>query len=202
MLFSRLIGTILSVLSFVSVEGFQVSMRPMSISSTHYLLLSTSKTTITKSSTPKVSTTKTKRSRRPFQSSLQRMSRSEEVEDASNHEPTVHSTLSERRRSLLRSPFTSVMMTTTAAIMTAIPTDPSMAFVGSLPEWQNTNIILQGVTLRVTDPSQRQQMISFLQEGFDMQILRQSPDGLDTVRSTQEVLLSALLDMHAFSSFS
>jgi hypothetical protein len=51
---------------------------------------------------------------------------------------------------------------------------PSMvqASVGDLPEFADTNAILQGITVKVTDPSQQKAMIQFLEDGFDCQVLR------------------------------
>jgi hypothetical protein len=59
--------------------------------------------------------------------------------------------------------------------------DSAQAAIGTLPELQDTNAVLQGLTIRVTDPSQQKQMITFLQDAFDMDVLRGTPDGLDTV---------------------
>lgn len=59
--------------------------------------------------------------------------------------------------------------------------DDANAAMGTLPELQDTNAVLQGLTIKVTDPSQQKQMISFLQDAFDMEVLRGTPDGLDTV---------------------
>lgn len=46
------------------------------------------------------------------------------------------------------------------------------AMVGTLPELSNTNIVLQSITIQVSDRMQQNAMIQFLQDGFDMMILR------------------------------
>lgn len=52
------------------------------------------------------------------------------------------------------------------------------AAVGSLPEYANTNAILQGITIVVADQSQQDAMIAFLQDGFGAQILRKRRQGV------------------------
>jgi hypothetical protein len=61
-----------------------------------------------------------------------------------------------------------------ASLVTASTGLPSMvqANVGDLPEFANTNAILQGITVKVADPSQQKAMIQFLEDGFDCQVLR------------------------------
>jgi hypothetical protein len=162
MIYTKFIGNsirssfIFLILVMVSIEGFHFTMRFQS------------------TSTPCWSMPTIKKEITPIDATTTNLQRKEEMEDTIIR---LDRTPSQQRRSLLRSSLALMMVTT------AITTDSSsMAFVGSLPEWENTNTILQGLTIRVTDPSQRQQMIAFLQEGFDMQILRQSADQLDTVR--------------------
>lgn len=58
----------------------------------------------------------------------------------------------------------------TAAALQKIP--PARAAVGSLPEYQDTNVILQGITVRVADKSQQDAMIKFMTDAFDAQVLR------------------------------
>jgi hypothetical protein len=41
-----------------------------------------------------------------------------------------------------------------------------------LPEYTDTNNILQGITIRVVDQSQQKAMITFLEDGFDCEVLR------------------------------
>jgi hypothetical protein len=48
----------------------------------------------------------------------------------------------------------------------------ALAEVGSLPEFAATNAILRGITVNVADPSQQESMITFLENGFDMKVLR------------------------------
>ena len=68
-----------------------------------------------------------------------------------------------------------------ATVMTVVPAETACAAVGTLPGLQDTNAVLQGITVRVTDPAQQKQMIAFLQDAFDMDVLRGTPDGIDTV---------------------
>mmetsp|Transcript_1532 Transcript_1532/g.2090 ORF Transcript_1532/g.2090 Transcript_1532/m.2090 type:complete len:350 (-) Transcript_1532:50-1099(-) len=56
---------------------------------------------------------------------------------------------------------------------------PAQGSVGKLPEFQDTNVVLKGVTVKVTEPSQLKQMISFLQICFDFKVLRSTADGSD-----------------------
>ena len=46
------------------------------------------------------------------------------------------------------------------------------AAVGTLPEFTDTNAILQGLTIKVADQSQQNAMIQFLENGFEFQVLR------------------------------
>jgi len=68
---------------------------------------------------------------------------------------------------------------TAAALPFASPVSPAQAFVGNLPEFQDTNAVLKGITVKVTDPTQLKQMISFLQICFDFKVLRSTADGSD-----------------------
>jgi hypothetical protein len=65
------------------------------------------------------------------------------------------------------------------------PSKPANAAVGSLPEFSDTNAILQGVTVKVADQSQQESMIKFLIDSFDFKVLRQRKSGsiTDTVSS-------------------
>lgn len=61
--------------------------------------------------------------------------------------------------------------------------ETSQAAVGTLPEFSETNAILQGVTVNVADQSQEDSMIKFLTDAFDFKVLRQRKVGsiTDTV---------------------
>lgn len=89
---------------------------------------------------------------------------------------------SEARRSLLLGGAAS------AAAALLLSPNPAGAAVGSLPELQDTNVVMQGITIKVADPAQQKQTIEFLQDAFDMVVLRGTPDGTDTV-SQQHVQL-------------
>jgi hypothetical protein len=56
------------------------------------------------------------------------------------------------------------------------------AAVGSLPEFLDSNTILQGLTIKVADSSQQDAMIRFLEEGLGFQVLRKRIKG--TVEET------------------
>lgn len=51
-------------------------------------------------------------------------------------------------------------------------TKPCLAAVGSLPEYADTNAILQGITINVADKSQQDSMIAFLTDGLSFKVLR------------------------------
>mmetsp|Transcript_20014 Transcript_20014/g.22676 ORF Transcript_20014/g.22676 Transcript_20014/m.22676 type:complete len:430 (-) Transcript_20014:3-1292(-) len=65
------------------------------------------------------------------------------------------------------------------AMSTSIPgtTQPAQASVGTLPEFNDSNSILQSVTIDVSDKIQQDQMIDFLREGFSFKLLRQRKTG-------------------------
>ena len=88
--------------------------------------------------------------------------------------------LSSKRRELFR-----VIASSCAAGIVASPAVAGAA-VGTLPEFRETNAIIQGITVNVADKSQQDAMIDFLVNGFNFKILRKRIDGPveDTV-STQ-----------------
>lgn len=65
----------------------------------------------------------------------------------------------------------SLMVSSLLAATTVLP-QSTMASVGTLPEYADTNNILQGITIRVADQSQQKAMISFLEDGFDCEVVR------------------------------
>jgi hypothetical protein len=65
----------------------------------------------------------------------------------------------------------------TASLLLWTEVGEANARVGTLPEFSDTNVVLQGVSVRMADRSQRDSMIGFLQDGFDFQILRQRING-------------------------
>eukprot|EP00536_Pseudo-nitzschia_multiseries_P006360 jgi/Psemu1/192997/e_gw1.134.48.1 len=66
-----------------------------------------------------------------------------------------------------------------AAFLSASTSFPeaSSAAVGTLPEFSETNAIVQGLTINVADASQQQTMIDFLVGAFDFQVQRQRIQG-------------------------
>ena len=77
--------------------------------------------------------------------------------------------------------------------------------IGTLPELQTTNAVLQGITVTVADQSQLESMITFLTNSFDFKVLRQTTEGtvtntvrcwmLKTVISCHSILNYAMLDI-------
>lgn len=63
--------------------------------------------------------------------------------------------------------------------------ETTSASVGSLPEFKDTNAIIQGITVNVADKPQQDAMIDFLVNGFDFKVLRKriANSVEDTVRS-------------------
>lgn len=57
------------------------------------------------------------------------------------------------------------------------PITSSEAAVGTLPEFSDTNAVIQGVTVNVADSTQFYNMVDFLREGFGFKVLRQSVTG-------------------------
>ena len=67
------------------------------------------------------------------------------------------------------------------------------AAVGSLPEFSDTNAIVQGITVNVADKSQEEAMINFLVNGFDFKVLRKRI--VDSVEDTVGVAIVACWEM-------
>lgn len=68
----------------------------------------------------------------------------------------------------------------TLGVVTASMIAPSLesrAAVGSLPEFANTNAVIQGITVNVADRRQFLDMIEFLREGMNFKVLRQAAKG-------------------------
>ena len=65
-------------------------------------------------------------------------------------------------------------MVQAAATASSLMIVPNMASaeVGTLPEFADTNAIIQGITISVADASQQDAMVNFLINGFDMKVLR------------------------------
>lgn len=54
---------------------------------------------------------------------------------------------------------------------------PGLAAVGTLPEFADTNAVLQGITVNVADKGQQDLMIKFLENGFLFKVLRSKVSG-------------------------
>ncbi len=96
------------------------------------------------------------------------------------------------RRSMILNQITKataiVSATTTLTTLTTTATFTSPleanAAVGSLPEFDDSNAVLQGVTIDVSDVGQQNSMIDFLRDGLQFKLLRQRKVGsvTETVR--------------------
>ena len=76
--------------------------------------------------------------------------------------------VSGERRSLLRKAMTAPLLIGGLRIQS----QPANAAVGTLPEFADTNAILQGLTITVADQSQQDAMIKFLENGFEFTVTR------------------------------
>lgn len=91
---------------------------------------------------------------------------------ASNNSNTHHH--SKSRRSI----FSNTVHVIAAALVGATQNHlPANAMVGNLPEYSDTNAVLQGITVQVSDSSQQDEMIAFLEDGFGMTKVRQRKQG-------------------------
>ena len=76
----------------------------------------------------------------------------------------------------------------------ATPLEDASAAVGALPEFSETNAVLQGLTVNVADQSQQKSMIEFLVNGFGFEVLRQRIRGPieETVRRTDDSQIASI----------
>ena len=67
--------------------------------------------------------------------------------------------------------------------------EEASAAVGELPEFSQTNVILQGLTVNVADQSQQKSMVDFLVNGLGFEVLRQRIRGPieETVSTTHRM---------------
>lgn len=103
-------------------------------------------------------------------------STNDDVSAGSHHVSEESQNVGDSRRSVLKK--ASLVAGFLATSFVAV--DESQAAVGTLPEFSDANVILQGVTINVADQSQQDSMISFLKDAFDFQILRQRKAGSTT----------------------
>lgn len=83
---------------------------------------------------------------------------------------------SQTRRSALSNTAKSILASY-ALVNAAMPMNKANAAVGTIPEFSDTNTVLQGLTVDVADRSQFDEMIAFTVDGFGGKILRQSKSG-------------------------
>ena len=81
-----------------------------------------------------------------------------------------------------------------AILLSGFSPEPAHAVVGTLPEFADTNAIVQGVTIDVVDKVQQDNMINFLVNGFDFQVLRKRIKGSveDTVGNPRFGLITTI----------
>lgn len=107
-----------------------------------------------------------------------------------HHSPTMAQTT---RRSILQQSLLATITTAAASSSILTTSTTANAAVGSLPEFSDTNAILQSITIDVTDKTQYDETIAFFVNGFEMKILRQrNNDGggvKDTVRGRNSGLV-------------
>lgn len=74
---------------------------------------------------------------------------------------------------------------------------PAAASVGTLPEFSDSDAIIQGITVNVADKSQQDAMIDFLVNSFDFQVLRKRRR--DSVEETVRCDVSMVASSNVFS---
>ena len=89
-------------------------------------------------------------------------------------EDTSSEASSPARRDLMRGTVAGILAASTVLQST---TQPVNAEVGTLPEFADTNAILQGITVNVADTSQKDTMVAFLENAFDFKVLRRRIKG-------------------------
>jgi hypothetical protein len=90
--------------------------------------------------------------------------------------------ISSARRAVLSS---AALATGSLMLGGALP-EAANAAVGTLPEFSDTNAILQGLTVNVADKPQQEAMIDFLVNGFDFKVMRKRIK--DSVEETVRVI--------------
>lgn len=98
------------------------------------------------------------------------------------------SMLTKTAQSILGLSTGSLMLDSLAGVPTNLLSPPPVAnaAVGTLPEYADTNAVVQGITLNIADASQYQKMITFLQDSFDFIVLRERE--FDSVTEAVSVL--------------
>jgi hypothetical protein len=94
-------------------------------------------------------------------------------EKASSESTKDGGRICEERRSLFRR---ALAVPLVLKVMSIEP-EPSKAALGTLPEFADTNAILQGLTITVADQSQQDAMIKFLVDGFEFTVTRKRIQG-------------------------
>jgi len=84
------------------------------------------------------------------------------------------------RRSLLTQTAKSILAGSSTLLLSNNGSKPASAAVGTLPEFSETNAVLQGLTINISEYSQLLQMVNFLKDSFDFKVLRQNQFGTVT----------------------
>jgi hypothetical protein len=100
--------------------------------------------------------------------SITRQNHYDDDNNENRKQPLYHD---QNRRSIVRNHI--LMLCYCSSVMGATQKRVAQAAVGTLPEFANTDCILQGITLRTTSRLQYDSMIQFLKDGFNFRILRQ-----------------------------
>ena len=78
--------------------------------------------------------------------------------------------------------------------------EDAQAAVGTLPEYADTNAVVQGITVTVAETRQFSDMVDFLREGFGFDVLRQSTKGSVTTAVRFKKLLIIMMVRRIFNA--
>jgi len=122
------------------------------------------------------------------QSTLYSSNDQQDIDDSSHqhdeHQLTTTEQITTRRSLLQQSLLATSILTSTTAQLTSSPSVANAA-IGTLPEFSNTNAILQSITIDVTDKTQYDETIDFFTKSFDgCKVLRQRNNSGGGVKDT------------------
>jgi hypothetical protein len=78
----------------------------------------------------------------------------------------------EKDKSSIRRALFNTAAVASGSLILGTSSKPAVAAVGTLPEFADSDAIIQGITVNVADKSQQDAMIDFLVRSFDFQVLR------------------------------
>jgi len=121
------------------------------------------------------------------QSTLYSSNTQQDIDDSSHqheHQLTTTEQITTRRSLLQQSLLATSILTSTTAQLTSSPSVANAA-IGTLPEFSNTNAILQSITIDVTDKTQYDDTIDFFSKSFDgCKVVRQRNNSGGGVKDT------------------